>query len=1318
MAGYCGYCGTPLDKNGLCPNCGNEDEATGLLTPGDMPAFYTEGQGALFGGGPASDAEPEQTPYSYPVVDPRPTLDGPPVYPGSGYGAQQGYARQDPAPGPDRVAYAAPQPEKQPKRATPKKPSKGGRGKKIALIVGSCVLGVALIIGLLFAFGVIRLKSDPLVGEVYFLVTPAEHIQTDADTGLRYADNELLVVARTGVKKRDMETVAKKYHAAVVGFIEVTGDYQLQLEEPLSKDDLEQLSVTIASEPEVASAEPNRVVTLRRTAAAPANEKNETPAATPETYWNLRQIRAYEAWTTVNAHENEIKPVAIGMISDGAPTGHKDIPLKESFFESNGDVGHALAVAGIMAADGTNADGFSGVYPYANGRLFAASTEGMQDSGVSVMWEKAAIAKLLVSGVKVLNCGYGTEMTDFLDLTAAADTLGDYLDRSLNAGYDFLLVAPAPDATGESTLSAIDGAKYPNVRAHILTTGGSDEDGQPLASGSHDLIAPQGKETAIYSAVPGGYGFVGNDASLAAPHVSGAAALVWSVDENLTGDAVRRILIHTAQANRLLDVNAAVTYALENKGKDVPAVNEPTEPEPEDDLPENAEVLLPGYEDYYLQEVHYQGDMGNSETIYTESGLLLSAFGDEDEWSYEYDEYGRIKKQDIGWSHQITEFTYSPYEGGSQAKGISHDSYSPDIEIRVTLTYNADNLLIREEQETDYVKNDVHHEYYSNGNKKKTVHEYTSLSPDGSSYTSTTEYDGIFDVRIRDRYESDGSVRETEYTNIHGIEFCVTIKKDGKIVREDKIVQQTGSRIQTETYENGEHTFSTVFELDRNGYIVSSVITSMRKPEKPYKTFQYTYDQYGHLIRSVEKLDEFTTRTADYIWTRRTAAAPGTQSPTTSSPQTQVKVVAAYEKSGVDQTGFGYSWSIPKIEGGSGAFDRINQEIWKTYYDGVVNEGLSALEKGTSVTSPEISYQWAINGDILSLLVIHHYLDPSSDYLLYNVSVSTGKDVSRSDILKYKGLSDDAYTLKVRQAIGTALREGNPDVESWKDADMIKSFNACLTNSLSDKNVSEETRPYLNDKGQLCIAAKVYSVGGAPYYLDYINTETIRVAEDYDRPVTVPAASADGNTIELTFTTEQQDYTISGGNNITVSMYYDLVVASGSDAAAVKRVNDFFRADFQDYLDGLEREGYFRDYLDLDTPYRDVTLQNTTEFVSVWHKHDVISVEMGSSWFMGGVFNGGTYGLNIDVKTGRAPDLAALFMNGDSNALLTRLKQALTTFLTENGSAREAGSVGSFTLEDFHYVIRDDELILWLAPYELMPGGWSKEIPTGLYVNP
>ena len=835
--------------------------------------------------------------------------------------------------------------------------------------------------------------------------------------------------------------------------------------------------------------------------------------------------------------------------------------------------------------------------------------------------------------------------------------------------------------------------------AHILTTGGSDEDGQPLASGSHDLIAPQGRETAIYSAVPGGYGFVGNDASLAAPHVSGAAALVWSVDERLTGDAVRRILISTAQANSLLDVNAAVAFALENKGKDVPAVTDP-EPEPED------EWYLQSY-----QSVTYPGE-GWSET-YDENGNVLHHLSMEGNEYYTYDEHGRVLTLQEGEDGEIHTFLYKPTENGSSATV----EYSPSgwSNIPETREYDANyRLILVSRIYGTYSTNEIY-TYYPSGKIETATRETVS-----SSYTFT--YDEDTGLIISSRYD-EGDITEITYRRIDRVEIGFTVKKNGTVTAEEKTTRTFDDGF--ETVQTGEHEYpsgTTSRYTTRSDGKVTKIITT--QPDGKIITTTISYDDYGHMTYS--KRDYGTHYVESTLkWAKRTkkpaAPQPGTtteQPPTTSSPQTQVKVVTAYEKSGVDQTGFGYSWSIPKIEGGSGAFDRINQEIWKTYYDGVVNEGLSALEKGTSVTSPEISYQWAINGDILSLLVIHHYLDPSSDYLLYNVSVSTGKDVSRSDILKYKGLSDDAYTLKVRQAIGTVLREGNPDVESWKDADMIKSFNTCLTNSLSDKNVSEETRPYLNDKGQLCIAAKVYSVGGAPYYLDYINTETIRVAEDYDKPVTVSAASADGNTVELTFTTERQDYTISGGNNVTVSTYYDLVVASGSDAAAVKRVNDFFRADFQDYLDGLEREGYFREYLEPDCPYQDVTLQNTTEFVSVWHKHDVISVEMGSSWFMGGVFNGGTYGLNIDVKTGREPDLAALFMNGDSNALLTRLKQALTTFLTENGSAREAGSVGSFTLEDFHYLIRDDELILWLGPYELMPGGWTKEIPTGLYVNP
>ena len=576
MAGSCAYCGTPLDQNGLCPNCGNENETTGLLTPEETPAFYTQAQGQSPAPGGHAPAYPAPGPAApaYPQAAPGPVA---PAYPQA-------------APDPVAPAYhkAAPGP------AAPPKPKKNGGGKKIALAVGVAVLAVGLLVGLLFVLGVIRLpeKGDPLADEIFFLVTPAEHIRQDEKNGTFYADNELLVVARPGVKKREMETVAARHNATVVGCIEMTGDYQLQLETQMSPEELDRRALAIASEPEIESAARNTVIPLRKTASAPegAWTAEASPASGGDAYWNLRLIRATDAWGTVNAHVDEIRPVAVGMIADGAPADHPDIPLTQHFFTANGNAAHALAVAGIMAADGTNEDGFSGVYPFARDRFYAASAEGMGVDGVSVMWEKAALAKLIVSGAKVLNCGYTA--ADEVDLTPAADALGDYLDRTLQAGYDFLIVTSSvngEDAEYSAALNAIDADKYPDVFARILVTGGADKNGLPFdgegveADARLDLLAPLGRGTPLYTTLPGGYGYAPDWSDLCAPHVSGAAALVWSADNSLTGDAVKRILLRTAQANALLDVNAAVTYTLENK---TPAPADPGETPADEPSPE------------------------------------------------------------------------------------------------------------------------------------------------------------------------------------------------------------------------------------------------------------------------------------------------------------------------------------------------------------------------------------------------------------------------------------------------------------------------------------------------------------------------------------------------------------------------------------------------------------------------------------------------------------------------------------------------------------------------------------------------------------
>ena len=84
------------------------------------------------------------------------------------------------------------------------------------------------------------------IGECYYQEIQEEHVATDDLT--MYTDNEILLVTEDGVKKRAVEKLAKKYDAEIVGRIEQTGDYQLQLSNVYSLEELEQLSEDLKAE--------------------------------------------------------------------------------------------------------------------------------------------------------------------------------------------------------------------------------------------------------------------------------------------------------------------------------------------------------------------------------------------------------------------------------------------------------------------------------------------------------------------------------------------------------------------------------------------------------------------------------------------------------------------------------------------------------------------------------------------------------------------------------------------------------------------------------------------------------------------------------------------------------------------------------------------------------------------------------------------------------------------------------------------------------------------------------------------------------------
>jgi len=76
------------------------------------------------------------------------------------------------------------------------------------------------------------------IGEIYYSPVDESHVATD-ENGIKYADNEVLVVADEGVTKKQIVKLARKYGAEVVGYIEQTGDYQWKMSDVLDRSNVQ-----------------------------------------------------------------------------------------------------------------------------------------------------------------------------------------------------------------------------------------------------------------------------------------------------------------------------------------------------------------------------------------------------------------------------------------------------------------------------------------------------------------------------------------------------------------------------------------------------------------------------------------------------------------------------------------------------------------------------------------------------------------------------------------------------------------------------------------------------------------------------------------------------------------------------------------------------------------------------------------------------------------------------------------------------------------------------------------------------------------------
>ena len=242
--------------------------------------------------------------------------------------------------------------------------------------------------------------------------------------------------------------------------------------------------------------------------------------------------------------------------------------------ETDDRYGHGTHVAGTIGAEAYNGLGVVGVAP--NVRLM--NSRFLDDNGYGQIGDAArSIDYAVENGARVINCSWGT--TDY------SHTIRDAIVRA--RARNVLIVAAAGNSTQDADLQPMFPAAYEDSNViSVAATTSADK----LASFSNygrvsvDLGAPG--QTIRSTIVNGGSGY-NSGTSMAAPHVSGIAAVLWGERPELGYWDIRRAILEGGSplaaleektvTGRLASLSGSLDYLDGLKPEDPPA--EPTTPQ-------------------------------------------------------------------------------------------------------------------------------------------------------------------------------------------------------------------------------------------------------------------------------------------------------------------------------------------------------------------------------------------------------------------------------------------------------------------------------------------------------------------------------------------------------------------------------------------------------------------------------------------------------------------------------------------------------------------------------------------------------------------
>jgi len=345
--------------------------------------------------------------------------------------------------------------------------------------------------------------------------------------------NEALVYFSHSATALDIRAAAAEIDGEVAGYMPELGVYQILIQGDATSERLYSSIKRLSENPLVTHVEPNIIV---RSASFPSDKELRSQ-------WGIAKVRADEAWLA-----SKPGSTTIAIVDDGIDNSHPDLTgkivkgwnfLDNTFSSSYGKSAHGTHVAGIAAAVSNNGLGIAGI-SWDSKLLDIQVAKNMHGTYLHLATGIRLAAAL---GAKVINCSIVMPNTRVIPWFALDyRTLSDSV--ALAHEWGSLVVAGA----GNDDSYAYN---YPAAFSNAMAIGATDSADKRASFthgassyGSWVTMAAPGKD--IISTIPGGsYDYL-SGTSMAAPFVSGAAAVLWSTHPEWTPDQIRTRLEKTA----------------------------------------------------------------------------------------------------------------------------------------------------------------------------------------------------------------------------------------------------------------------------------------------------------------------------------------------------------------------------------------------------------------------------------------------------------------------------------------------------------------------------------------------------------------------------------------------------------------------------------------------------------------------------------------------------------------------------------------------------------------------------------------------------